>query len=333
MDAGDETPIVSKPSGGESQSGLHGLIPENGLTQGKEWGIWSLFLQALQSLAKAHDGTVVAHFPLRVYADVSRAFQPQQHYVQCQRWGTVSGGMIAVLPAAGKGTRMSSVSTGSKELLPVGNKGVLQWVLDEAVAAGADRSVIVVSPGKPDLLAFVAACDKVDSIVQEVATGLAPAVVLAASIEPVLLLLPDTLFYPRSPSPRLVNAISRGFDIAIAVEPVAEQKVSQYGIVEWNPENGRIARIIEKPKPEQTASRWAITARFAISARTMMFVKQRVTDLRESGREIDLPPILNEAIAAGHTALAVPLEPGEQRLDCGNPAGYRQACEVVDARV
>jgi len=239
--------------------------------------------------------------------------------------------MTAVLPAAGKGTRMSAVSSGSKELLEVGGKPVLRWVLDEAAQAGAEPAVVVVSPTKADLAEFVRD-SRCEAAIQEYATGLAPAVTLAAGLEPVLLLLPDTIFYPRSPAARLVRAISRGFDIAIAVEPVSDADVSRYGIVEWERESGRISRILEKPLPNQTASRWAIAGRLALSARTMAFVKSRVAALAgSSGREIDLPPLVGEAISAGHSALAVPLEPDERRLDCGNPDGYRAACEVVDA--
>ncbi|HTQ11862.1 MAG TPA: sugar phosphate nucleotidyltransferase [Fimbriimonadaceae bacterium] len=237
--------------------------------------------------------------------------------------------MIAVLPAAGKGTRMSGVTAASKELLGVGGKPVLQWSLEEAEGAGCGDAVVVVSPAKPDLGEFMAGRPgKV--VLQESATGLAPALILAAGVEPVLLILPDTIFYPESPSPRLVRAISRGFDVAIAVEPVSEADVHRYGIVEWSRENGRISRILEKPQPEETSSRWAIAGRFAMSANAMDFVRRRVAERAGSGREIDLPPILSEAIAAGQCGLAVPLEGKERRLDCGNPEGYRLACEVVD---
>jgi len=238
--------------------------------------------------------------------------------------------MIAVLPAAGKGTRMSAVSAGSKELLSVGGKPVLQWALEEAQTAGCDRVVVVVSPHKSDLQAFIGGVGH-RVVLQEEATGLAPALVLSAGLEPVLLVLPDTIFYSESPSRRLVTAISRGFDIAMAVQPVGDAEVSRYGIVEWNRESGRISRILEKPNPELTSSRWAIAGRFAISARTMGFVRDRVEERKGAQREIDLPPILSEAIGAGHSALAVPLKANEQRLDCGNPEGYRMACEVVDA--
>jgi UTP-glucose-1-phosphate uridylyltransferase len=191
---------------------------------------------------------------------------------------------------------------------------------------------VVVSPGKPDLAEYLAG-QGIATVEQAEATGLAPAVVLAAGLLPALVLLPDTLFLPASPTPRLTLALNRGYDIAIAVERVPEEAVSRYGIVEWSPEHSRISRILEKPGPGDTQSRWAIAARFGISVRTLFFIRERVAQLSVSGSEIDLPPILDEAIQAGHTALAVPLETGESRLDCGNPQSYARACEVASARV
>jgi UTP-glucose-1-phosphate uridylyltransferase len=234
--------------------------------------------------------------------------------------------LIAILPAAGKGKRMESVTAGApKELLRVGGVPVLQRALDEAKAVGATSCVLVVSPDKP-------AFDREDctNVVQQIPNGLAPAVALAARFGPVLVVLPDTIFFPSSPLPGLVRGLNQGFDFVLAVERVADEQVSRYGIVEWNPENGRIFRILEKPQPSQTASRWAIAARFGLSTRTLFFIRSRVDGWTGEG-EIDLPPLLNEALAAGHAGLAVPLDPGQQRLDCGNPQGYRRACEVFDA--
>lgn len=237
--------------------------------------------------------------------------------------------MIAILPAAGKGTRMLEVSGGSKELLPIGGRTVLQLVVEEALNAGASRLAVVVSPAKPDLIEQARSIQDAELVTQEVPNGLAPAVALAGSCYPALVLLPDTIFATSSPSKRLVDALNRGFDIAIAVELVSDDRVSKYGIVEWNRESGRISRILEKPQPSETRSRWAIAARFGLSVRTMFFVKQRVAELGVSASEIDLPPILGEAIAAGHAGIAITLEQDETRLDCGNPEGYRHAREVL----
>src|SRR5579871_1985877 len=207
--------------------------------------------------------------------------------------------MVAILPAAGKGTRMKSVASGSKELLPVAGKPVLAHVLDEALAAGVDDCMVVLSPNKPDLKAFVESHGRVSSVVQESADGLAPAMLRANRFEPTLLLLPDTIFWPSSPSGRLVKALSRGYDFAIAVEPISEERVSSYGIVEWNPDTGRISRILEKPKATETSSRWAIAARFAISERTISFISDLIGG-NKSDQEIQLTPLLDAAIHSGY---------------------------------
>jgi UTP--glucose-1-phosphate uridylyltransferase len=238
--------------------------------------------------------------------------------------------MIAILPAAGKGTRMSEVSSGSKELLPVGSKAAIQWALDEAIASGVSTVMLIGSSSKPDLVAYTSAI-QIELAIQEVPRGLAPAILIPEGLQPTLVILPDTIFFPNSPTKRLVEALNRGFDMAIAVERVPDEAVSRYGIVEFSSETLRMSRILEKPDTSETWSRWAIAARFALSARTMLFVRDRVDALIDQPEEIDLPPLLNEALQSGHTGIVVQLEKEEQRLDCGNPEGYRHACEVVNA--
>jgi UTP-glucose-1-phosphate uridylyltransferase len=225
---------------------------------------------------------------------------------------------------------MSEVSAGSKELLPVGSKAAIQWALDEAIDSGVSTLTVIGSSTKPDLVAYTSAI-QIESVTQQVPRGLAPAILIPEGLQPTLVILPDTIFFPNSPAKRLVEALNRGFDIAIAVERVPDEAVSQYGIVEFSLETLRMSRILEKPNPRETWSRWAIAARFALSARTMLFVRDRVNALIDQPQEIDLPPLLNEAIQSGHTGIAIPLEKGERRLDCGNPEGYRRACEVVNA--
>lgn len=219
---------------------------------------------------------------------------------------------------------MAGVAPGSKELLPLGESSVLERVAREAAEAGAREIIVIVSPDKRDLM-DAAASFRI--AVQAEPNGLAPAVAASGSLEPSLVLLPDTVFFPRSPSSRLASALNRGFDIAIAIERVDESQVSRYGIVEWSPESGRIFRILEKPRPTQTASRWAIAARFALSVRALDYVRRAVDAAGSPLGEIDLPPILSNAAGAGLSALAVPLEADEHRFDCGSPEGYARALE------
>jgi UTP--glucose-1-phosphate uridylyltransferase len=232
--------------------------------------------------------------------------------------------VIAVIPAAGRGTRMASVTGGTaKEMLPLAGKLLLERVIDEAKASGVPEIVVVASAYKEEVMALSSACGA-RTVVQLRPEGLAFAVGLAAQRLPCLVLLPDVAFAPVSPSKRLVDPISRGFDIAIAVERVPDDAVGRYGIVEWSTETGRISRVLEKPAPSETPSRWAVASRFAFSARMSDFLQQYLREY-EAVEELHLTPVINAAIDKGLTAFAVPLETGETRYDCGTPDGYEEA--------
>ena len=62
----------------------------------------------------------------------------------------------AVIPCGGRGTRVASLGAAvPKELLPVAGKPLLQWTLEEAAAAGIERTVVVTSPAKPEIARFL----------------------------------------------------------------------------------------------------------------------------------------------------------------------------------
>jgi UTP--glucose-1-phosphate uridylyltransferase len=238
--------------------------------------------------------------------------------------------MISILPAAGKGTRMADLTTGgSKELLSVGNKPVLQWAIDEALESGADRVVVVSSPYKPDMNAFLGSLGPdVETVLQFVPDGLAPAIALAGSDDPAVIILPDTLYHPKTPTTRIVRALSEGFDIVLLTETIAEESMGKYGIVESDSQGG-VQRILEKPSASATISRQAVAGRYGLSARMLSFLRQTLESLEDEEAEIPLTPILNLAIRNGFETLALSTSPDERRYDCGNPAGYRRACEEI----
>lgn len=238
--------------------------------------------------------------------------------------------MIAILPAAGKGTRMLNVTEGgSKELLPVGQKAVLQWAIDEALEAEPNRVVVVSSPYKPDMNDYLASAGPdVETVLQFVPDGLAPAIALASSDEAAIVILPDTLYYPRTPSTRIARALSEGFDIVLLTEVVTQELVTQYGIVETNLQ-GVVERVLEKPPATATTSRQAVAGRYGLSSRMLSFMLQTIESLEGEESEIQLTPILNLAIRNGFEALALPTSAEERRYDCGSPEGYRLACEAI----
>ncbi|HEY3782328.1 MAG TPA: sugar phosphate nucleotidyltransferase [Fimbriimonadaceae bacterium] len=222
---------------------------------------------------------------------------------------------------------MAAISGGlPKELLPVGGKPVLEWVLEEARDAGVDRVIAVVSREKPLLASYLR--NEAELAYQEKANGHGAAVAVPDISDSVLVLNPDTIFFPSSPSILLSALVATGFDVALAVEEVPEDKVSQYGVVELSP-SGRVKRILEKPAPGETKSRLAIAGRFALSAKAFAYLRKQVREYEGSG-EISMTRILGQGVAAKYLkAAASLLDIEEERLDCGDPEGYAHAKEVV----
>jgi UTP-glucose-1-phosphate uridylyltransferase len=222
---------------------------------------------------------------------------------------------------------MAAISEGlPKELLPVGGKPVLEWVLEEAHAAGVDRIIAVVSREKPLLASYLRG--EVELAYQTRPNGHGAAVAVPDEHDAVLVLNPDTIFFPSSPLARVRSLIQGGRDVALAIEEVPEDKVSQYGIVELD-SSGAVIRILEKPAPGETTSRLAIAGRFGLSAKAFYYLRTQVRDYRGEG-EISLTRILAHGVANGYLkAGATQLQPDEQRLDCGDPTGYTHAKEIV----
>ena len=225
---------------------------------------------------------------------------------------------------------MSQVTKGgSKELLLVAGRSVIQWGLDEALDAGATHVCVISSPIKDDLNEFLTTqAPKVSAAFQFAADGLAPAIALGARPEPTLVILPDTLYYPSQPSRRIVRALTEGYDIVLLTEYVGDDAVSQYGIVELA-DDGMIEKVVEKPQPGSTQSRQAVAGRYGLSPRMMGFLANTLDSLRDEVGEIPLTPIINLAIRNGYEALALPTVEGEIRWDCGDPDAYRLAVESI----
>jgi UTP--glucose-1-phosphate uridylyltransferase len=236
--------------------------------------------------------------------------------------------ILGLIPAAGIGSRMAAVTGGnSKELLRVSSRTLLDWNLDEARESGCEDTLVISSAQKIDLLA--ALDDRGTARVnQDNATGLAHAVALAGTQNPRLILLPDTVFYPGHPSRRIMSALSGGADVVMAVGLVPAESVHRYGIVTWDEASGEIESIVEKPRPEDTPSRWAISGRFGLSRAALMRLPDLIAGWKEPG-EVHLPPLLNLAIQDGLRGVAIPLHDDECRFDCGSVEGYREALAVL----
>lgn len=210
-----------------------------------------------------------------------------------------------------------------KELLKLGRRTVLDRIIEEAREAGADEIVVVTSPNKPEIAEALADQD-VRIAIQPTMRGVADAVVRASVDDDVLVMLGDAVFLGGSPSARMAELVYKGLDGAIAVERVSEADMSLYGIVEIDDFSGGIRRILEKPKPNETPSRWAVAARYAFSRPLMAEITDAV-GLAEASGEIGLTQILMQAIAGGTDLKAVALQGEQQRVDCGSPEEYSAA--------
>ena len=206
----------------------------------------------------------------------------------------------AVIPAAGAGTRFLPMTRAQpKEMLPVVDKPVIQYVIEEAIASGMDDILIVTGRGKraiedhfdysceiekrlrekrnEELLAEyeeLSELAEIHYIRQKEPRGLGDAVLLAerhCSCEPFSVLLGDTITIPQpgeSPcAAQMVNAYLKYQKPIIAVEEVPREKIRDYGIIDGTLlEQGifRIEDIIEKPDPDLAPSNLGAIGRYLL---------------------------------------------------------------------
>ncbi|MCZ4076481.1 UTP--glucose-1-phosphate uridylyltransferase [Rhodococcus sp. H36-A4] len=264
----------------------------------------------------------------------------------------------AIVPAAGMGTRfLPATKTVPKELLPVVDTPGIELVAGEAADSGAERLVIVTSPGKDGVVAhFVedlvleTKLEKsgklkmlakvrvapslldVQSVVQSEPLGLGHAVACAEEVldddeDAVAVLLPDDLVLPRG----VLDVMSRvrakrGGTVLCAFE-VPEEDVSSYGVfsVETvpdavNPNVLKVTGMVEKPKREDAPSLFAAAGRYLLD-RAIFDALRRIEP--GAGGEIQLTDAIALLIDEGHPVHVV-VHRGS-RHDLGNPGGYLRA--------
>ncbi len=207
----------------------------------------------------------------------------------------------AVIPAAGYGTRFLPISKAvPKEMLPILDKPVIQYVVEEAVASGITDILIIIGRSKraieehfapareleeelaakqkDEALAAVrhtSSLARIHFVWQHEMRGLGDAVLHArdhVGDEPFALLMGDTIVEPaRGDSPitrQLCDICEQHGGSAIALEEVDAARVSKYGIVggtEIAPGLIRADCLVEKPRPEDAPSRLAISSRYVLT--------------------------------------------------------------------
>src|SRR5580700_7697213 len=205
----------------------------------------------------------------------------------------------AVLPAAGLGTRfLPATKAQPKEMLPVVDKPLIQYVVEECVASGIENIIIVTGRGKnaiedhfdhaPELERFLESKGKTEQVEmvrsisnmvnfsytrQKEPLGLGHAVLTARELvgnEPFAVLLGDVIIPGPNPATKQLIDVYQSTGVgAIAVEDVPRERTSLYGIVDVEQQDGgsankrilKIRDLVEKPSPAEAPSTLAVTGR------------------------------------------------------------------------
>ena len=203
----------------------------------------------------------------------------------------------AVIPAAGLGTRFLPITKSvPKELLPILDRPMLQYVVEEAAEAGIEEVIIVTARGKESIAAYfqprpeleerlaatgatdllemveyVSGLAKVSFVIQEEPLGLGHAVLMAKEAvgdEPFVVILPDDIIDHRPGVIAQMLAVSEKYRAgAIAVEQTPWEVIHNYGVVDAEMrEEGthRVRRLVEKPAREEAPSNLSIVGRYIL---------------------------------------------------------------------
>jgi UTP--glucose-1-phosphate uridylyltransferase len=260
----------------------------------------------------------------------------------------------AVFPVAGLGTRfLPATKTVPKEMLPIIDRPLIQYAVDEAVEAGCDTLIFVTNrykhavadyfdkayeleqklerAGKHEQLELVRnvlpSHVRAVFVTQAEALGLGHAVLCAKPIvgdEPFAVLLPDDLIWNRGPGAlkQMADAAETTGASIIAVQDVPQDQTGSYGIVATDPftgREGRIRAIVEKPKPDVAPSNLAVVGRYVLDSRIFSLLENTVPG---AGGEIQL----TDAIAALLSEKPVHAYRFKgTRFDCGTHIGLIEA--------
>jgi UTP--glucose-1-phosphate uridylyltransferase len=262
----------------------------------------------------------------------------------------------AVFPVAGLGTRfLPATKAQPKEMLPIVDKPLIQYAVEEAYAAGIRHMIFVTgknkraiedhfdtayeleneleAAGKQELLAVARSVipDDMDCsyVRQPRALGLGHAVLCAAPIvndEPFAVLLADDLMSGRDGGPGVLSQMVEVFlqvqTSILAVQEVPREQVRRYGIVAGEPAGERLVRVrqmVEKPSPEKAPSRLGVAGRYVLTPSVFECIRNQP---RGSGGEIQLTDGIAQLIET--EGVHAYLYEGK-RYDCGSKDGFMEA--------
>ncbi|AKC85448.1 UTP--glucose-1-phosphate uridylyltransferase GalU [Pseudoxanthomonas suwonensis] len=260
----------------------------------------------------------------------------------------------AVFPVAGLGTRfLPATKTVPKEMLPIIDRPLIQYAVDEAIEAGCDTLVFITNrykhavadyfdkayeleqklerAGKTEQLELVRHVlpegVRAIFVTQAEALGLGHAVLCAKEVigdEPFAVLLPDDLIWNRGPGAlkQMADAAEASGASMIAIQDVPREATGSYGIVAteaFDGRQGRINAIVEKPRPESAPSNLAVVGRYVLSPRIFALLEATTPG---TGGEIQLTDAI-AALLAEQPVHAYRFQ--GTRFDCGTHIGLIEA--------
>jgi UTP--glucose-1-phosphate uridylyltransferase len=265
---------------------------------------------------------------------------------------------LAVVPVAGLGTRLlPSTKSQPKEMLPVGRKPVVQYVVEEAALSGIKRLLFITGPGKTsienhfdinvEMIANLRETGK-EELLEELdfermgmeyfytrqrrQLGLGHAILCAQPVvgdQPFVVMLGDTIIGLNAQS-NIVGRMKVEFekaraDAVIAFEEVSREDVVLYGIAKLRQPDRvifELADLIEKPSVAEAPSNLAVAARYVFGPGIFAMLAETKPG---KGGEIQLTDAIRLLIRRGGKVLGMRLAPSEQRFDIGNFDTYFQA--------
>jgi glucose-1-phosphate thymidylyltransferase len=239
--------------------------------------------------------------------------------------------MWGIIPAAGRGSRIQPLAF-SKELLPVGSRmegaterprAVSEYLLERMLRAGADKLCFVISSGKSDIVEYYGgsfADASVCYVVQPAPTGLCDSVFrplpFIAPNEPVLLGLPDTVWFPHDGLAQLADG-----ELSLLLFPVERPELFDAVVTE---DDGRVRQVLVKQGPALTPWVWG-----AIKLMGHHLHALHALWCEREQRDEFLGTLLNAYIDQGGVVRGV--RAGASYVDVGTLHGYRQALRLLES--
>ncbi len=265
-----------------------------------------------------------------------------------------------LIPAAGRGTRfLPATKATPKEMMPIIDRPLLQYAVEEAVAAGMNELVLVTADGKEsmerhfepavDLEQALESSGKLDyleevrrlsqlvsvsSVVQEEQKGVGHAVLVARDLigdEPFGMSFPDDFILSETPVLHQLRSVldEQGGGMAVAVQRVPRERISSYGIVSGDRVSEGVVRVrdvIEKPSPEEAPTDLAIVGRYIIDPGVFDILDVLPPGV---GGEIQITDALREGLR-DIPFYAVVFE--GDLYDCGSKLGFLEATIAMAMR-